>query len=133
MIISRNYRGDIEMSLIEKFMPLVLEKEEEGSQTPICVHQDVTFVYIKYNNLYRILLFLRSGVTTSEQYGTNCLNELRMKIQGLSETRYKRSVNQSFFGRSKIVTFIKGVFLVLSEIRAYHSLHIRVHSTIISC
>lgn len=121
------------MSLIEKFMPLVLEKEEEGSQTPICVHQDVTFVYIKYNNLYRILLFLRSGVTTSEQYGTNCLKELRMKIQGLPETRYKRSVNQSFFGRSKIVAFIKGVFLVLSEIRAYHSLHIRVHSTIISC
>ncbi|KAK2569783.1 AP-1 complex subunit mu-1 [Acropora cervicornis] len=54
VIISRNYRGDIEMSLIEKFMPLVLEKEEEGSQTPICVHQDVTFVYIKYNNLYLV-------------------------------------------------------------------------------
>ena len=43
------------MSLIEKFMPLVLEKEEEGTQTPTCVHQDVTFVNIKYNNLYRIL------------------------------------------------------------------------------
>ena len=42
------------MSLIEKFMPLVLEKEEEGTQTPICVHQDVTFVYIKYNKLYLI-------------------------------------------------------------------------------
>ena len=56
-MISRNYRGDLEMSSIEKFMPLVLEKEEEGSQTPICVHQDVTFVYIKYNNLYRILYF----------------------------------------------------------------------------
>ncbi|XP_068727516.1 single-stranded DNA-binding protein 3-like isoform X1 [Montipora capricornis] len=54
VIISRNYRGDIEMSLIEKFMPLVLEKEEEGTQTPICVHQDVTFVYIKYNNLYLV-------------------------------------------------------------------------------
>ena len=49
------------MSSIEKFMPLVLEKEEEGSQTPICVHQDVTFVYIKYNNLYRILYF---GINT---------------------------------------------------------------------
>ena len=33
------------MSLIEKFMPLVLEKEEEGTQTPICVHQDVTIKY----------------------------------------------------------------------------------------
>ena len=31
---------------------------EEGTQTPICVHQDVTFVYIKYNNLYRILSIL---------------------------------------------------------------------------
>lgn len=60
-MISRNYRGDLEMSSIEKFMPLVLEKEEEGSQTPICVHQDVTFVYIKYNNLYRILYF---GINT---------------------------------------------------------------------
>ena len=42
------------MSLIE-FMPLVLEKEEEGTQD---VHQDVTFVYIKYNNQYRILSIL---------------------------------------------------------------------------
>ncbi|XP_073259614.1 AP-1 complex subunit mu-1-like [Porites lutea] len=56
VIISRNYRGDLEMSTIEKFMPLVLEKEEEGSQTPICVHQDVTFVYIKYNNLYLVAM-----------------------------------------------------------------------------
>lgn len=57
VIISRNYRGDIDNSSIDKFMPLVLEKEEEGdSQSPICVHGDVTFVYIKYNNLYRILL-----------------------------------------------------------------------------
>ncbi|EDO45156.1 predicted protein [Nematostella vectensis] len=55
VIISRNYRGDIENSKIEKFMPLVLEKEEEGdTQSPICVHGDVTFVYIKYNNLYLV-------------------------------------------------------------------------------
>lgn len=53
------------MSKIEKFMPLVLENEEEGTQTPICVHQDVTFVYIKYNNLYRILLYVISCVVTS--------------------------------------------------------------------
>ena len=46
-------------------MPLVLENEEEGTQTPICVHQDVTFVYIKYNNLYRILLYVISCVVTS--------------------------------------------------------------------
>ncbi|XP_068732548.1 single-stranded DNA-binding protein 3-like isoform X2 [Montipora capricornis] len=39
---------------LEKFMPLVLEKEKEGTQTTICVHQDVTFVYIKYNTLYLV-------------------------------------------------------------------------------
>ncbi|XP_068711494.1 AP-1 complex subunit mu-1-like isoform X2 [Montipora foliosa] len=62
--ISRNYRGDIEMSLIEKFMPLVLEKEEEGTQTPIFVHQDVTFVYIKYNNLYLVSMTKKNDNVT---------------------------------------------------------------------
>ena len=54
-LISRDYRGDVEMSVIEKFLPLVLESEEEGQMSPILVHEKVTFVYIKHNNLYRIL------------------------------------------------------------------------------
>lgn len=52
VLISRNYRGDIITSSIEKFMPLVLDKEDEGSSSPICVHGEVTYVYIKHNNLY---------------------------------------------------------------------------------
>ncbi|XP_066922107.1 AP-1 complex subunit mu-1-like [Clytia hemisphaerica] len=51
-LISRNYRGDITSNSIEKFLPLVLEQEEESVPTPIVVWGDVTFVYIKYNNLY---------------------------------------------------------------------------------
>jgi len=51
-LISRDYRGDIDMSVIEKFLPLVLDQEEESIQTPIVISGDVTFVYIKYNNLY---------------------------------------------------------------------------------
>lgn len=51
-LISRNYRGDIDMSAIEKFLPIVLEEEEESNNSPIMVWGDVTFVYIKYNNLY---------------------------------------------------------------------------------
>lgn len=51
-LISRNYRGDIESSVIEKFLPLVLEQEEESVISPIVVWGAVTFVYIKYNNLY---------------------------------------------------------------------------------
>merc|ERR1712226_1557072 len=51
-LISRNYRGDIDMAAIEKFLPIVLEEEEESNNSPIMVWGDVTFVYIKYNNLY---------------------------------------------------------------------------------
>ncbi|CAF1569977.1 unnamed protein product, partial [Adineta ricciae] len=54
VIISRNYRGDIEMNVIEKFMQLLLEKEDESQLSPIFQHGDVAFVYIKYNNLYLV-------------------------------------------------------------------------------
>ncbi len=53
MLISRNYRGDIEMNVIEKFMQLLLEKEDESQLSPIFQNGDVAFVYIKYNNVYR--------------------------------------------------------------------------------
>lgn len=55
-LISRNYRGDVDMGVIDKFLPMVLDSEEEGAIVPILVHEKVTFVYIKYNNLYRILV-----------------------------------------------------------------------------
>ncbi|KAJ8982974.1 hypothetical protein NQ317_001414 [Molorchus minor] len=34
VLISRNYRGDIDLGVIEKFMPLLMEREEEGLLTP---------------------------------------------------------------------------------------------------
>lgn len=40
------------MSLIEKFMPILMEREEEGVVTPILQTDDTTFGYIKHNNLY---------------------------------------------------------------------------------
>lgn len=52
VLISRNYRGDIPMSLADKFMPLVLDAEEEGTSMPIVRVGNVSFLYIKHNNLY---------------------------------------------------------------------------------
>jgi hypothetical protein len=52
VLISRNYRGDLEMSVIEKFFPLVLDCEDEGNASPIIVHESATFTYIKHHNLY---------------------------------------------------------------------------------
>jgi hypothetical protein len=55
VLISRNYRGDIPMSSIEKFMPLILQVEEEESATSPIVSQDgIHFLYIRHNNLFRI-------------------------------------------------------------------------------
>ena len=55
-LISRDYRGDVEMTVIDKFLPMVLDMEEEGNMSPILIHEKVTFVYIKHNNLYCILI-----------------------------------------------------------------------------
>ncbi|CAJ0578272.1 unnamed protein product, partial [Mesorhabditis spiculigera] len=52
VIIARNYRGDVDMGVIDKFMPLLVEKEEEGMVTPILIHHEATFVFIKHSNLY---------------------------------------------------------------------------------
>ena len=54
VLICRNYRGDIDMAVIDKFMPLLMEREEDGNLTPILQHGDVGFIYIKYNNLYLV-------------------------------------------------------------------------------
>lgn len=63
MLISRNYKGDIETNVIDKFNTLLLEKEEENNTTPIIQTEGVTFAYIKHNNVYRILLPQSYGLT----------------------------------------------------------------------
>ena len=56
VLISRNYRGDIPMSEIDHFMPLITEVEEEGTLSPILQHEKTTFAYIKYSNLYMVAM-----------------------------------------------------------------------------
>uniref|UniRef100_A0A1I8IXS2 FYVE-type domain-containing protein n=1 Tax=Macrostomum lignano TaxID=282301 RepID=A0A1I8IXS2_9PLAT len=52
VLISRNYRGDVPMSIIEKFMPLLMEREEDGTLQPILPCEEVYFLYIKHSNVY---------------------------------------------------------------------------------
>ena len=51
-IISRDYRGDVDRDEIDKFMPLVMDMEDEGTVTPILRAENTTFAYIKHQNLY---------------------------------------------------------------------------------
>ncbi|CAB4057814.1 AP1M [Lepeophtheirus salmonis] len=53
VLINRNYRGDIENNVIEKFIGQTTIAEDEGSSAPLISTSDgVTFAYIKRNNLY---------------------------------------------------------------------------------
>lgn len=54
VLISRNYRGDVPMPVIEKFMPLLMEREEEGSVQPVLPCDEAYFMYIKHSNVYLV-------------------------------------------------------------------------------
>lgn len=51
------------MSEIEHFMTLLMDKEEEGTLSPILAHGGVRFMWIKHNNLYCILVHLSATAT----------------------------------------------------------------------
>ncbi|XP_033096895.1 AP-1 complex subunit mu-1-like [Anneissia japonica] len=54
VLISRNYRGDVDMGCIDKFLPLILDMEDEGQLMPIIQHGENTFMYIKHYNVYLV-------------------------------------------------------------------------------
>eukprot|EP00124_Ichthyophonus_hoferi_P000112 Ihof_evm2s4 gene=Ihof_evmTU2s4 len=81
VLIARNYRGDIPMQVIDSFLPMIVEREEEGKEDcPIIVSDNVTFIYIKYQNVYivatsrknancaLILVFLHKMVQVLKEY-----------------------------------------------------------------
>lgn len=51
VIISRDYRGDIPMKCLERFITHVLETEETELK-PIFEEDGINYIYIKYNSLY---------------------------------------------------------------------------------
>ncbi|XP_040270881.1 AP-1 complex subunit mu-2 [Bufo bufo] len=55
-LICRNYKGDINMAEIDHFMPLIVQREEEGNLTPLLIHGKVHFLWIKHSNLYLVAL-----------------------------------------------------------------------------
>jgi hypothetical protein len=57
ILISRNYRGDVPMSVASRFIMKVLE-EEELNIKPIIEEDGVTYIFVKHNNLFCILLII---------------------------------------------------------------------------
>ena len=65
-LIQRSYRDDVPPSYIERFLPLILEFEEEGQQvTPCFSSQGINYMHIRHSNLYRALTFNENTFTCS--------------------------------------------------------------------
>jgi len=60
IIINRNYRGDIPMTVAEKFSQYISETEEEDLR-PVVVDNGIIYVYVKYNNLYLLSVTKRNA------------------------------------------------------------------------
>ncbi|KAF7965109.1 hypothetical protein HWV62_45478 [Athelia sp. TMB] len=61
-LIQRSYRDDVPLSYVERFLPLVLDIEEEGQQvTPCLSSQGINFMHIRHSNLYLLALSKRNS------------------------------------------------------------------------
>merc|ERR1711959_459222 len=63
IIINRNYRGDVPMTVAEKFSQYISETEEEDLR-PVVVDNGIIYVYVKYNNLYLLAVTKRNANAT---------------------------------------------------------------------
>lgn len=82
VLISRNYRGDVENSVIDKFIGLISEKEEDGTLTPLLCTQDCTYAFIKHSNLYVV-------ATTKKNSNIAMIFVLLHKICAVMEEYFK--------------------------------------------
>uniref|UniRef100_A0AAY3ZWQ1 AP-1 complex subunit mu-2 n=1 Tax=Denticeps clupeoides TaxID=299321 RepID=A0AAY3ZWQ1_9TELE len=53
VLICRNYKGDVDMSEIDHFFPILMQQEEEGLLNPVLSHGSVYFMWIKHNRTER--------------------------------------------------------------------------------
>ncbi|XP_073076195.1 microtubule-associated serine/threonine-protein kinase 3 isoform X12 [Manis javanica] len=60
-LISCNYKGDVAMSEIEHFLPLLMQREEEGALAPLLSHGKVHFLWVKHSNLYLVATTLKNA------------------------------------------------------------------------
>ncbi|KAJ2365782.1 AP-1 adaptor complex mu subunit Apm1, partial [Coemansia sp. RSA 2607] len=56
-LIARDYRGDIPLTAIDRFMPLLQEREdEEGTGLPVMTENGVTYLHLREKDVYMVAL-----------------------------------------------------------------------------
>ncbi|XP_069795119.1 adaptor related protein complex 1 subunit mu 3 isoform X1 [Narcine bancroftii] len=56
VLICRNYMGDMDMNEIDYFLPMLMQREDEGSCSPFLIHGHAHFLWIRHNNLYLVAM-----------------------------------------------------------------------------
>merc|ERR1711892_219676 len=108
VLISRNYRGDMPLNIIEKFPKMLMEAEEEGTVTPVMTDENVTFIHIKCNNIYVVC-------TTSGNANVMCLVSFMHKLCEVFAEYFKEVEEESI--RDNFVT----VYELMDEVMDYGS------------
>jgi len=86
IIISRDYRGDVRVSCVDRFVQRLVE-EEEANVRPVFEEDGINYIYVKHNNVYLlavtrrnadaalVLLFLHTLIRVLEEYFNNLEEE----------------------------------------------------------
>uniref|UniRef100_A0A3B4GI11 AP-1 complex subunit mu-2-like n=1 Tax=Pundamilia nyererei TaxID=303518 RepID=A0A3B4GI11_9CICH len=56
VLICRNYMGNMDINVIDQFMPILMKREEDAEMTPLISHGSAHFMWIKHNNLYLVAI-----------------------------------------------------------------------------
>ena len=86
VLLNRNYRGDIDNSVIDNFISLVNDVEDESLARPLIKTNDCTFAYIKHSNLYVV-------ATTRKNSNIAMLFTLLHKICAVMQEYFKEVIS----------------------------------------
>jgi hypothetical protein len=67
IIIHRDYRGDVKLSSVDRFVSHILE-EDEVNVKPVFEDDGVSFIYIKHEDIYCMLSFYSYTKYSLKQY-----------------------------------------------------------------
>jgi len=88
VLINRNYRGDIDNTVIDKFIGLVSDQEEDNEACPLIKTDECTFAYIKHSNLYIV-------ATTRKNSNIALLFSLLHKVRQVMQEYFKEVEEES--------------------------------------
>lgn len=64
VLIQKSYRGDVDASVIDKFIQVVQDREEDSNLTPIVEADNCTLCYVKHNGLFLVAATKRNAPVT---------------------------------------------------------------------